>query len=87
MEIPTNMNFSIEDEQVVAQIKALFAPDGGAEREHNATDGTLGFGLIHYGFVRNLKPARALGMTTIKVNEPESALIELERALGFNLRG
>jgi putative hydrolase of the HAD superfamily len=34
----------------------------------------------------NLKPARALGMTTIKVSEPESALIELERVLGFSLR-
>jgi epoxide hydrolase-like predicted phosphatase len=34
---------------------------------------------------RNLKPARALGMTTIKVDEEEQALAELERALGFPL--
>ncbi len=34
----------------------------------------------------NLKPARALGMTTIKVDEPEAALSELETVLGFPLR-
>ena len=35
---------------------------------------------------RNLKPARALGMTTIKVDDPDAALGELERVLGFALR-
>jgi putative hydrolase of the HAD superfamily len=34
---------------------------------------------------RNLKPARELGMTTIKVDEPARALAELERTLGFPL--
>jgi len=33
----------------------------------------------------NLKPARALGMTTIKVTDPHSAIIELEAVLGFGL--
>jgi putative hydrolase of the HAD superfamily len=33
----------------------------------------------------NLKPARALGMTTIKVVDPDEALAELERVLGFPL--
>jgi putative hydrolase of the HAD superfamily len=33
----------------------------------------------------NLKPARALGMTTIKVDEPEPALQELGRVLGLQL--
>ena len=33
----------------------------------------------------NLKPARALGMTTIRVVEPETALRELEDVLGFPL--
>ncbi len=33
----------------------------------------------------NLKPARAMGMTTIKVSEPETALAELEALLGFPL--
>jgi putative hydrolase of the HAD superfamily len=34
----------------------------------------------------NLKTARALGMTTIKVVDPERALAELEDVLGFPLR-
>jgi putative hydrolase of the HAD superfamily len=33
----------------------------------------------------NLKPARAMGMTTIKVADPETALEELEAAVGFAL--
>jgi len=35
----------------------------------------------------NLKPARALGMTTIKVDEPVPALEELGRVLGLRLLG
>jgi len=34
----------------------------------------------------NLKPARALGMATIKVTDPASALTELEMCLGLSLR-
>lgn len=34
----------------------------------------------------NLKPARALGMVTIKVGEPAAALAELESVLGLPLR-
>jgi len=34
----------------------------------------------------NLKPARELGMTTIKVVRPEAALAELEAAVGFPVR-
>ena len=34
----------------------------------------------------NLKTARSLGMTTIKVVEPDAALVELEGLLGFPLR-
>ena len=34
----------------------------------------------------NLKPARAMGMTTIKVVDPDEALDELERVVGFPLR-
>ncbi|HEV3135161.1 MAG TPA: HAD family phosphatase [Acidimicrobiia bacterium] len=33
----------------------------------------------------NLKPARELGMTTIKVADPDAALAELEDVLGFEL--
>jgi putative hydrolase of the HAD superfamily len=35
----------------------------------------------------NLKTARAMGMTTIKVVDPDAALAELEGVLGFALRG
>ena len=35
---------------------------------------------------RNLKAARALGMTTIKVEHPEPALDALSELLGFALR-
>jgi len=34
----------------------------------------------------NLKPARAMGMTTIKVEDPDVALGELEEVVGFALR-
>jgi putative hydrolase of the HAD superfamily len=34
----------------------------------------------------NLKPARAMGMTTIKVDDPEAAIAELEQVIGFELR-
>lgn len=34
----------------------------------------------------NLKPARAMGMTTIKVVDPDEALAELEGVVGFDLR-
>jgi putative hydrolase of the HAD superfamily len=34
----------------------------------------------------NLKPARAMGMTTIKVTDPDRALDELATALGFEVR-
>jgi epoxide hydrolase-like predicted phosphatase len=34
----------------------------------------------------NLKTARALGMTTIKVDEPDAALADLERVVGIVLR-
>jgi putative hydrolase of the HAD superfamily len=34
----------------------------------------------------NLKPARAMGMTTIKVGGPDQALAELEEVVGFALR-
>ncbi len=34
----------------------------------------------------NLKPARAMGMTTIKVDDPDDAIAELEQVVGFPLR-
>jgi hypothetical protein len=50
----------IYNPEVVALIKRHFAPDGGAEREHNATAETLGFGAIHFSLVNNLRPERVL---------------------------
>jgi putative hydrolase of the HAD superfamily len=34
----------------------------------------------------NLKPARAMGMITIKVDDPDTAIAELEQVVGFPLR-
>jgi putative hydrolase of the HAD superfamily len=34
----------------------------------------------------NLKPAKAMGMTTIKVSDPDTAINELETVVGFPLR-
>ena len=34
----------------------------------------------------NLKPARAMGMTTIKVTDPDVAIAELESVVGFPIR-
>lgn len=50
----------LENPELVKRIKALLAPDGGAEREHNARDGSLGFGLLHYALVSNIRPQHAL---------------------------
>jgi len=50
----------LEDPKAARQFKDQFAPDGGAETEHNASDGTLGFGSLHYSLVTNLRPERAL---------------------------
>jgi hypothetical protein len=50
----------VENVDIVSRIKARFAPDGAAAREHNARGDSLGFGAIHYGLVTNLKPERAL---------------------------
>ena len=50
---------------------------------------TLGIEPVEAVFLddigRNLKSARALGMTTIKVDAPETALAELASTLGFPL--
>ena len=35
----------------------------------------------------NLKPARAMGMRTIKVGDPDQAIAELEAMVGIPLRG
>jgi hypothetical protein len=54
------MHEHLEDPAIVRGLKTHFAPDGAAEREHNAHSATLGFGAIHYSLVINLKPRRLL---------------------------
>jgi hypothetical protein len=51
---------ALEDPELVALLKEHFAPDGAAEREHNAASGSLGFASIHYALVTNFRPQRVL---------------------------
>src|ERR1043166_8948715 len=60
MNHPSTALPGLEDLAVVSRVKEYFAPDGAAEREHNAVSGSLGFGAIHYSLVANLKPRRVL---------------------------
>ena len=50
----------LHDPEGVRAFKERFAPDGGAEREHNASRDDLGFGAIHHSLVTNVRPRRAL---------------------------
>ena len=51
-----------------------------------ALGGAPGEAVVLDDIGRHRKAARALGMTTIKVDDPDVALGELERILGFPLR-
>jgi hypothetical protein len=51
----------IEDEKTVAWLLAEFDPLGSSQTEHCAQGG-LGFGLIHYSWIRIFKPARVLAI-------------------------
>jgi predicted O-methyltransferase YrrM len=73
----------LESAPVVSLIKETFAPDGAAEREHNALEGSLGFGAIHYSLIVNLKPERVLVIGSRHGYVP--AIIA--HALRFNGRG
>jgi predicted O-methyltransferase YrrM len=59
---PVNEFIGLENLEVVHALKTAYAFDGGAEREHNASPEGLGFGLLHYSFVRNLQPDFALAI-------------------------
>ncbi len=52
----------LEDLRVLETLKAAYAFDGGAEREHNAEGHSLGFGLVHYALVRTQQPEFALAI-------------------------
>jgi predicted O-methyltransferase YrrM len=56
------VSYRLEDQSILSQIKRLFAPDGAAEREHNAQPNSAGFGLIHYSLVTNLRPEKVLAI-------------------------
>ena len=51
-----NNVIGLEDLNVLDALKAAYAFDDGAALWHNADKGSLGFGLLHYAFVRNLRP-------------------------------
>lgn len=61
-EATQTVSYPLEDQSVLAKIKETFAPDGAAEREHNARSDSAGFGSIHYGLVTNLRPERVLAI-------------------------
>lgn len=55
-------SYHLEDQSILSQIKETFAPDGAAEREHNARPHSAGFGSIHYSLITNLRPERVLAI-------------------------
>jgi putative hydrolase of the HAD superfamily len=75
------------DMVVESAVEGMRKPD---PRIFNITCERLGIGPRDAVFLddigSNLKTARSLGMTTIKVVEPDAALAELETLLGFPLR-
>lgn len=56
------LNYRLEDQSILKQIKESFAPDGAAEREHNAQPESAGFGSIHYSLITNLRPEKVLAI-------------------------
>ena len=74
------------DAFVESSVVGMRKPD---PRIYTHTCETLGVAAEETVFLddigRNLKPARALGMTTIKVDAPDVALEELSGVLGFPL--
>lgn len=53
-------NIGLEDLDVLRTLKTAYAPDRGDEKWHNGGESHIGFGLVHYAFVRNLRPDHAL---------------------------
>lgn len=74
------------DEFVESSAEGLQKPD---PRIYELVLGRLGVTATESIFLddigRNLKAARALGMTTIKVDTPEEALAALQEAVGFSI--
>lgn len=84
----TKLLAEVFDIVVESAVEGLRKPD---PRIYEATCARLGVQPAECVFLDdlgvNLKPARALGMTTIKVGDPETALSELADILGFPLAG
>src|SRR5258708_29618992 len=57
-----NTVIGLEDLNVIGALKAGYAFDDGAALWHNADNTCLGFGLLHYAFLRNLRPDFALAI-------------------------
>lgn len=74
------------DVVIESAVEGLRKPD---PRIYELALARLGVGAPEAVFLddigRNLKPARALGMHTIKVDDPDAALAALESLLGFPL--
>jgi putative hydrolase of the HAD superfamily len=79
---------NVFDIVVESSVEGLRKPD---PRIYEATCERLGVQPSECVFLDdlgvNLKPARALGMATIKVGDPATALAELADILGFSLAG
>ena len=82
----TRVLASMFDEFVESSVEGLRKPD---PRIYELVCERLGVAPQEAAFLddigANLKPARSMGMTTIRVVQPEPALAELEAALGFSL--
>ena len=57
-----NNVIGLEDLNVIGALKAAYAFDDGAALWHNADKTSLGFGLLHYALLRNLRPDFALAI-------------------------
>lgn len=51
----------IEDYVAIQWLRTTYDVSGSCDAEHNAAGG-LGYGLLHYAFVRNIRPARVLAI-------------------------
>ena len=74
--------YQLEDQSVLSKLKETFAPDGAAEREHNARPDSSGFGLIHYSLVTNLRPEKVLAIGSRHGYVPSMLALAL-KANGF----
>src|SRR5947207_1996346 len=58
----TMNKIGLEDFEIVRTLKNAYAPDQGDEKWHNGGENHIGFGLLHYALIRNLRPDNALAV-------------------------